>query len=258
MQVGRPFPFLKLPTELRLQTYRYCLVQDKPMEAYPRTDHPTGLTLSLLRTCKAMHDECAQVLYSENDFRFSERFNHLDLLGFLRHIGPDMGRWLKHLTMKVPFIDARFPVYKYSSSLSQRLRSSLASHNVHYRHICPELAQPSRYSEAYDEDKITWGCLFRSLVCTLHALPQLRELTLVLPYDFLYYHCHHYLSGNWRAALCLDTEEVWFYLEALLRAKPFLHVSDCADFGGTRRQLDKADMPHDTAKSQAVSRAARA
>jgi hypothetical protein len=51
---------------------------------------------------------------------------------------------------------------------------------------------------------------------------------------------------------------VWFYLDALLRAKPFLHVSVVQTLEEEGRNLKKPGMPEDTAKSQAVSCAPQA
>ncbi|KAI4665318.1 uncharacterized protein J4E78_002778 [Alternaria triticimaculans] len=118
--VGPPFPFLKLPTELRVEIYRYVLVQNYHIYlVYYKTvrKHPTKLALSLLRTCSAMHDECAQILYGENRFAFWNTYDHLELLRFLNHIGPVNRRWLKTLTMTPPLLHEDEPVYSDKTRL---------------------------------------------------------------------------------------------------------------------------------------------
>jgi len=171
-----------------------------------------------------MHDECAQILYGENEFRFFNRLDHVRLLGFLRQVGPDHRAWLRHLTMQIPFHDDRHALSKHPDHLSGRSNTGYSDSDVYYKDICPELSL-STGDELYDVEQITWGYLVKSLVCTLQSLPQLRNLTFVLPSGWLY-RDEHRPSFKYRPEwMPPDTEVVWTCLHALLHAKPFLNVS---------------------------------
>lgn len=65
-ETDTPFPFMKLPIELRRQVYRQLLVSD---EDYLGMNFP-GNTLypNILQTCHQVHSEGAEVLYGENVF----------------------------------------------------------------------------------------------------------------------------------------------------------------------------------------------
>jgi hypothetical protein len=75
----------------------------------------------------------------------------------------------------------------------------------------------------YQVDETTWGDLCRSLVTTLMNLPRLRQLTLVLPEEW-----DHYKNDDGaryvHSLLLPNTEEAWWYMSELLRAKRFLDV----------------------------------
>ncbi|KAF1993969.1 hypothetical protein P154DRAFT_527389 [Amniculicola lignicola CBS 123094] len=74
---NKPFPFLRLPRELRDQIYTYCLCPATPVEPtrktplIPATDNPfKPPTPGLLRVNRQMYHEAGEVLYSRNMFRF--------------------------------------------------------------------------------------------------------------------------------------------------------------------------------------------
>ena len=234
MQVDLPFPFLKLPTELRVEVYRYCPVAYKPIQPYGEhlsdvfvfsSNRPTRLALILLRTCKAMHDECAKVLYSENEFRFAGKYQHLQLLKFLIHIGPHHRMWLRNLTMSSPFVSSGDRIIEYALMLevdSGQMDSDQEpySWSINYQMI---YAQSPPLSEA-QHHKMTWAELCKPLFNLLELLPRLRVLTIMLPNDLEY--CNdagayilwpHTMDSRGR-------EEIWNYLSGLLRAKPFVQV----------------------------------
>ena len=60
---GMPFPFFKLPPELRLLVYQLLLHFSLPI---PRGVRPP--LVALLVACRQMHHECMPVLYRENTF----------------------------------------------------------------------------------------------------------------------------------------------------------------------------------------------
>ncbi|KAG9191423.1 hypothetical protein G6011_09511 [Alternaria panax] len=64
--------FLDLPTQLRLKIYRYCLIEVRTITVFSSSSNgPENLAFNLLRTCQVIHSEGAEMLYSENVFRFS-------------------------------------------------------------------------------------------------------------------------------------------------------------------------------------------
>ena len=62
--------FLLLPLELRLQIYKYMFLCKKPIMMDKNRQHRTerSLPLSVLRTCKQIHQEASPILYSQNIF----------------------------------------------------------------------------------------------------------------------------------------------------------------------------------------------
>ena len=62
--------FLLLPLELRLQIYEYMYLCKKPIMLDKNRQHRTerSLPLSVLRTCKQIHQEASTILYSQNIF----------------------------------------------------------------------------------------------------------------------------------------------------------------------------------------------
>jgi len=182
VQVDLPFPFLKLPTELRVEIYRYVLVQNYPIYlVYYKTvgKYPTKLALSLLRTCSDMYDECAQILYGENQFAFWSTYDHLELLRFLNHIGPVNRRWLKTLTMTPPFLVDDEEVHRGRDRLYSK-HGTIA----YYRHVCPESVQQPMGCQL---EKPTWTDLCKSLVTILGNIPRLRELMFLIPPDWTWH-----------------------------------------------------------------------
>lgn len=62
---SKPFPFLKLPVELRRKVYSELLVVEETILLF--SDRPS-LSSQILQTCHLVHDEGVKVLYGDNAF----------------------------------------------------------------------------------------------------------------------------------------------------------------------------------------------
>jgi hypothetical protein len=87
-------PILRLPTELRLHIFRYCLVVDHDIVFNDARDagnlsRPEGngrIEWRLLQVCRKFLEEGSHLLYGENSFKSSSRTDSFPLL--LQTIGP--------------------------------------------------------------------------------------------------------------------------------------------------------------------------
>lgn len=64
--------FLSLPSKARRRIYEYLLVCKPQIMPDYRPAARQPITLSILRTCKQIHSEASQILYSENTFLVAE------------------------------------------------------------------------------------------------------------------------------------------------------------------------------------------
>jgi hypothetical protein len=121
--------------------------------------------------------------------------------------------------MLPPFIDDWNLVYRENSRVDG-VENFYAGYANHDGYPCPYLV---RTPTGYQVDKTTWGDLCRSLVTILINLPRLRQLTILLPGEWVY---HKEFLKIWHESrqLSPDTKEVWWCLSELLRVKPFLDV----------------------------------
>jgi hypothetical protein len=117
---------MKLPTELRVQILRYVLVSPDPIELWPETglryneimarkrNHrkwraaisgpKRKFQVQLLRCCKQLNEEGAEIFYGENHFRFSGSNGWVVAAGWFHKIGLRHTKWLTRLTLPVPFL----------------------------------------------------------------------------------------------------------------------------------------------------------
>ncbi|KAF2124366.1 hypothetical protein P153DRAFT_400995 [Dothidotthia symphoricarpi CBS 119687] len=130
---AKPFPFERLPSELRLQIYRKLLVRPEPIDLWPHirynmmyncnlqratvmreyqsTNRPR---VALLRVSKLIHEEASEVFYGENEWRFSGINGWMVMSCWLNTIQFRHFRFLKTVTVHVPFLGkdyVAFPTY---------------------------------------------------------------------------------------------------------------------------------------------------
>jgi hypothetical protein len=101
-KIGSVFPFLKLPTELRVEIYQYSLITCKPIvfrSEKDRIHRDDKISVNLLRTCHQINSEGSQVFYGDNKFRFEMPYN---ILSVLQILPAHNFNWLKELTVPLP------------------------------------------------------------------------------------------------------------------------------------------------------------
>jgi hypothetical protein len=164
------FPFLQLPTELRLRVYREVLVQSRPIELWPHVPNNTiGMAnlqrattmrlyreniqprLQLLRTNKLIHAEASEMFYGENEWRFSGINAWMVFSCWLHTIGQPHFKWLKHVVLHVPFEGKDFVAYPtyvtsnwvsdlpciFAGSLLTKKSASASAHLTHHQASVP-------------------------------------------------------------------------------------------------------------------------
>ncbi|KAI9688378.1 MAG: hypothetical protein M1822_001327 [Bathelium mastoideum] len=113
---------MDLPLELHLIIYRHLLLSPQPIDLWPKLPDKSKsrryhtqsyrasaaraasrhLHVPLLRVCRSIHTHASPVLYSENEFRFTDLDGWIPLSGFLLAIQLHNWRLLRHVTVHVP------------------------------------------------------------------------------------------------------------------------------------------------------------
>ena len=101
--------FFSLPIELRVMIYNHALIRPTPIILI-EPDHPTGgskLCPALLQTCKAIHQEAATILYSENIFMTQKPELRIELIQvLLERIGPLNIKSIKNVQLHIDNYDS--------------------------------------------------------------------------------------------------------------------------------------------------------
>ncbi|KAF2662084.1 hypothetical protein K491DRAFT_340324 [Lophiostoma macrostomum CBS 122681] len=210
-----------MPPELRVKVYRYLLLDARkgPIEIWPACENPSTdealkirarrylswyTTSGLLHVCRLIHMEAAQVLYGESDFRFSGVNGHVVANAFIAGIGSRNARYLKYLTIGMPFWakDRPYAVYDWKSRVdtAKCLKGSLAQ--IEDLEDMMPWKYPKECAKCYT---YSWDLLSRALV----KAGNLKELTLILPEWFEYY------NGR-------DTNQLWSALDHIINCLPGL------------------------------------
>jgi hypothetical protein len=112
-------PLFRLPRELRERIYAHCL-SARYIIFWPTTHLSAGLQPQLLRTCSAILQEAAPLLYSTNTFQFH---HPSDCNMFLWAHNPDLGRLVTTMILQARDKDVRslWSPYLGSTSMSRSL-----------------------------------------------------------------------------------------------------------------------------------------
>ncbi|RAL05364.1 uncharacterized protein BO80DRAFT_135796 [Aspergillus ibericus CBS 121593] len=107
LQQQRPFPFLSLPPELRIQIYDLLLsrttpntIPSTPLSPKSPTHTHTQIHPAILLTNKQIHTESLPILYTHNHFTASTP-DHLS--HFITQIGPHNIQLLRSLSLFIPW-----------------------------------------------------------------------------------------------------------------------------------------------------------
>ncbi|KAJ5550012.1 hypothetical protein N7535_002046 [Penicillium sp. DV-2018c] len=92
---------LNLPSELRVEIFKYLLVQNAPIDPVGGCH---GLEPNLLRTNKLFLEESRRLLYGYNRFHFGPGLSELLLPGFLANIGAANASHIRNITIDFPTI----------------------------------------------------------------------------------------------------------------------------------------------------------
>lgn len=95
--------FLSLPAEIRLEIYEAALIMPFEIEATfrKRMDQTVLIPGDLLLTCKQIHSEAKDILYSQNTFHASDKTVDTDGIEWLSRIGPRNAQHIRFLTLSI-------------------------------------------------------------------------------------------------------------------------------------------------------------
>ncbi|KAF2708154.1 hypothetical protein K504DRAFT_456199 [Pleomassaria siparia CBS 279.74] len=204
-QIGTPFPFMRLPAELRLKVYKLLLLLDSPIELWPHAKQNTMYcanvgrskairrfvalrhTLRLLRVSQQINSEAAQVFYGSNNFRFSGINGWMVLSAFLHTIGSRHYQFLQHLTIHVPFPGEDHLAYPTSTNRTWQEHACIQRRNQH-KNFHARLRRTFRIPDLWSYDWSIADCVSKL------STSDLRTLRLVLPPT---YYIDHSSSLDW-------------------------------------------------------------
>jgi hypothetical protein len=155
----------------------------------------------LLRVCKRIHPEAAEVFYGENEFRFSGVNGWIVVNAFVATIGIRHARFVKVLTIGMPFwAKNRGCTYGTSRCLDSSTQRERLEGIMLWTY-------PSKLGSYYDSafDLLSWN---------LAKAGTLKKLNLILPDWFDYTEVHHSKTHD----------ELWAALNRILSKLPRLTV----------------------------------
>ncbi|KAF2469149.1 uncharacterized protein BDR25DRAFT_356932 [Lindgomyces ingoldianus] len=202
----KAFPFMSLPPELRLKVYRHHLLSSSPIELWPHVKNNTMYSanwrranslhaymwlnhkLGLLRVSSIIHLEASQVFYGENEFRFTGINGWMVCSLYLNTIGPQHFRFLRHITLHVPFPGTDYlamPTFA-NHTLAEKICLLRPHQHVNFGERMRKYGFLIPQDWSYD-----WSI---SNVVELLSRADLQTFRLVLPPT---YHIHHDSSLTW-------------------------------------------------------------
>jgi hypothetical protein len=186
-------------------------------------DKQDEVAACLLRPCKQVHREAGEAFYGENEFRFVDE---IDRFNVLWRLPIPAWRWLKELTIPVPFLDGHFEFDRSALddvTFVPRDRRVITSATVRVDRLANRLV--------------------RDILDAVADAPCLRQLNLVIPQGW----SPNVFGGLRRTfSWALDTRQleaymhvpdVWQDLAALVYHRPSLKISII-------RLYDPEDLQH--------------
>lgn len=144
-------PLFRLPLELRQLIYSYALCSTSPEIPWPAQRQTITITAPLLRTCKAIYGESAEVLYTLNNLSFA----HPSDCNMFRHaLASPYAELLPHFTLRIRAQDTRLWTSYFNSNAAAR---SLARDFPSLRELTIRF-KGVRYQVQFSEEQnaLTW------------------------------------------------------------------------------------------------------
>lgn len=144
-------PLFRLPLELRQLIYSYTLCSTTSEIPWPASHQTINITAPLLRTCKAVYGESAEVLYTLNNLSFA----HPSDCNMFRHaLASPFAELLPHFTLRIRAQDTRLWTSYFNSNAAARSLSrdfpSLRELTIRFKGV--------RYQPQFSEEQnaLTW------------------------------------------------------------------------------------------------------
>lgn len=207
-------PLFRLPRELRDRIYHYCLTQDYAI-LWPSSHCAAGLQVQLLRTCSAIFQEAAPILYTTNMLHFQ---HPSDCNMFLWAHNPILSRLVTKILIQVRDRDVKslWTSYLSSTSVSRsllndyphlsllhvQLKSSfllMLNLNLEERFKRWDMDKALKELCLSLQDRTPPDCVVKVLVCTRTAGRDVQQLLETFPDDLRREH-----NVSWRG----DHEDV--------------------------------------------------
>jgi hypothetical protein len=208
---------MTLPTEIRLMIYQYHFVFDEPIEMWAETGHVyadqkvrrqtkgalkrtfwhrRAVNLGLLRTCKQINTEAAEVFYGDNEFRFSGTNGHMVAYAYLKKIGPRNLDFFRSITIAVPVPSNNRGMYGENWNPETWMRIN----EVYDRAPFPYPRDTARNRWFYARlDYIDSWCALAWMLTTAHRL-QTLHIVIPQPYEQpIYFHGRGTIGRVWSA-----------------------------------------------------------
>ncbi|KAF2014008.1 hypothetical protein BU24DRAFT_250716 [Aaosphaeria arxii CBS 175.79] len=248
---SRPFPpmkisFSELCTEIRVQIYRYHFRFSDPIEFWPETgvcdgDHrfdryreakltrekfskltsSGDLNLKFLRVNRLINAEASQVFFGENEFRFSAINGQMAANIWMRRIYQRHYRWLKSITIAVPFYSDSFRSPYNATSI--RTRDDMYDVMMFRSSRCPKSCHSSP-KQVFTDREFKYTEAFVSLTAELMRATNLRTITLVIPHDYRYKQTDRHEDGYFDSETHDGQRQIWRDLQKLFLANPNLSL----------------------------------
>lgn len=184
-----------LPAEIRLMIYKYCKIQvsghffelwnprHNSGHLWTRNGFPKYARfrkpLRLLRLCRKVHGEIAEMFYSKQNFRFSDANGMQMLAAWMYTIKARHFQYLQHITVQIPVRDDDQCIWtptKWTSFAILQARRGMNVPNYRYR--------SKHYIRNIAHGEHCYGKAMARGFKYLASIPELKKLEFTVPWDY--------------------------------------------------------------------------